>query len=246
MKCEPLFEAYDEICARGPLLSGDWRERDAVQSLGSPDSRESPTGAFGSCGNSLCGRHRVLVRRLATPSSQTLHHLPCAAGRALLRRNRARSCQRGAPPVYLWALRRHRRARLHVGGPRHIAWRLRAHERRARLDGRDRRRGPQAPPACSVPRTGRSPKASPTAFWSIPSTRAPPSSAECGFPTCFSRETTGRWRNGAASRACCVLPACAPTCLPTWSFHPLTGIFCKDWAKRANVSREALSFKFTT
>lgn len=50
MKCEPLFEAYDEICARGPLLSGDWRERDAVQSLGSPDSRESPTGAFGSCG----------------------------------------------------------------------------------------------------------------------------------------------------------------------------------------------------
>ena len=39
MKCEPLFEAYDEICARGPLLSGDWRERDAVQSLGSPDSR---------------------------------------------------------------------------------------------------------------------------------------------------------------------------------------------------------------
>lgn len=50
MKCEPLFEAYDEICARGPLLSGDWRERDVVQSLGSPDSRESPTGAFGSCG----------------------------------------------------------------------------------------------------------------------------------------------------------------------------------------------------
>lgn len=50
MKCEPLFEAYDEICARGALLSGDWRERDAVQSLGSPDSHESPTGAFGSCG----------------------------------------------------------------------------------------------------------------------------------------------------------------------------------------------------
>ena len=50
MKCEPLFEAYDEICARGPLLSGDWRERDAAQSLGSPDSHESPTGAFGSCG----------------------------------------------------------------------------------------------------------------------------------------------------------------------------------------------------
>ena len=83
-------------------------------------------------------------------------------------------------------------------------------------------------------------------LWSIPSTRVLPSSAECGFPTCFSRETTGRWRNGAASRACCVLPACAPTCLPTWSFHPLTGIFCKDWAKRANVSREALSFEFTT
>lgn len=53
MKCEPLFEAYDEICARGPLLSGDWRECDAVQSLGSPDSRETPTGAFGSCGTRL-------------------------------------------------------------------------------------------------------------------------------------------------------------------------------------------------
>ena len=41
MKCEPLFEAYDDICARRALLSGDWRERDAVQSLGSPDSHES-------------------------------------------------------------------------------------------------------------------------------------------------------------------------------------------------------------
>ena len=58
MKCEPLFEAYDEICARGPLLSGDWRERDAVQSLGSPDSRESPTGAFGSCGTRFVGHRK--------------------------------------------------------------------------------------------------------------------------------------------------------------------------------------------
>ena len=50
MKCEPLFEAYDEICARGPLLSGDWRERDAVQSLGSPARAEVPEGTSGSCG----------------------------------------------------------------------------------------------------------------------------------------------------------------------------------------------------
>ena len=55
MKCEPLFEAYDEICARGPLLSGDWRERDAVQSLGSPDSHEQSTGLFGSCGTRFVG-----------------------------------------------------------------------------------------------------------------------------------------------------------------------------------------------
>ncbi len=37
-------------------------------------------------------------------------------------------------------------------------------------------------PACSVPRTGRSTESFSDGLWSIPSTRALPSSVECGFP----------------------------------------------------------------
>ncbi|WP_165048084.1 MULTISPECIES: tRNA (guanosine(37)-N1)-methyltransferase TrmD [unclassified Adlercreutzia] len=56
MKCEPIFEAYEDIVgasAFAPVSAALLHERGNAQSLRQSCSRESATGAFGSCGTRL-------------------------------------------------------------------------------------------------------------------------------------------------------------------------------------------------
>lgn len=142
MKCEPLFEAYDEICSSGEGRDfgscperADW----AASTKRVPHEPEVPSGTSARAG---LPSDWAPPDQPAAPQSDCLR--PCTI---FLAPQGERFCDEIALDLAkeerLLFICGHyegidERAYT-LGGSRHIAWGLRAHERRARLDGRGRR-----------------------------------------------------------------------------------------------------------
>ena len=209
MKCEPLFEAYDEICSSGEGRDfgscpeqADW----AASTKRVPHEPAAPCGLSARAGlpSDWAPPDQPARRSRTAPSPAPSSSRRRASASAT--KPRSNLPKRSASCLFAGT------TKASTSAP--IRWRIASYRlgitcSRAASSPRwscHRRRGPQAPRRARCRGRGDRRKLLRRPFGVSPVHAPCRSSAECGFPTCFSRETMGRWRNGAASRACAYCP----------------------------------------